>query len=328
VAQAATVHRTLPELQDALFINFGGARRTMPRFWILVLLSAVIAAAGILANSTPTVIGAMIIAPLGTPLLGIALAVVISRGAWLWRSATLALGAAAAVIVVGALLAWIFPELQPLADNGQVTARTSPNVIDLVAAIATGVAGAYGTVRRDVSDVMPGVAIAISLVPPLAVAGITAADGDWNSTFGAFVLFAANVVAMLIAGVTVFALCGYGREARAAPGFRRGPAYAVIATSLLLILVPLGITTARIAQEQVWLDRAATIARPWAAARHYALNDVKFEGSRLDVVIEGTGPAPPTAPLLRALRYQLPSGTDVVLDTVNGSKVLIGQVPS
>jgi uncharacterized membrane protein len=260
--------------------------------------------------------------------MGIALAVVIGRGARLWRSAALALASTAAVIVVGALLAWILPTLQPLADNGQVTARTSPSVIDLVAAVATGVAGAYGSVRRDVSDVMPGVAIAISLVPPLAVVGITAADGDWDSALGAFLLFAANVVALLTAGVIVFALCGYGREARAAPGFRRGPAYAVIAMSLLLILVPLGITTTRIAQEQAWLDRAAAIARPWAAASHYTMDDVSFEGSRLDVAIEGTGPGPPTAPLLRALRDQLPPGTDVVVDTINGSRVLIGQVPS
>jgi uncharacterized membrane protein len=155
LGRAATVRRTLPALQDALFLDLGDTRRKMSRFWILLLLSAVIAAAGILANSTATVIGAMIIAPLGTPLMGIALAVVIGHGPRLWRSAALALGSAVAVILVGAFLAWIFPKLQPLADNGQVTARTSPGIIDLVAAVATGVAGAYGTVRRDVSDVMP-----------------------------------------------------------------------------------------------------------------------------------------------------------------------------
>jgi uncharacterized hydrophobic protein (TIGR00271 family) len=327
LGRAATERRTLPELQDALFLDLGQVRRKMSRFWILLLLSAVIAAAGILANSTATVIGAMIIAPLGTPLMGIALAVVIGRGARLWRSAALALGSTAAVILVGAFLAWIFPKLQPLADNGQVTARISPGIIDLVAAVATGVAGAYGTVRRDVSDVMPGVAIAISLVPPLAVVGITAADGDWNDASGALVLFAANVVAVLIAGTIVLALCGYGRKARAAPGFRRGPAYAVIAISLLLILVPLGITTAQTAREQIWLDRASAIARAWGAADHYALEDVSFQGSQLNVAVEGTGPGPSTAQLLRMLHDQLPSGTAVVLDTLGGSRVLIGHVP-
>jgi uncharacterized hydrophobic protein (TIGR00271 family) len=328
LGQAATVRRTLPELQDALFLDLGQVHRKMSRFWILLLLSAVIAAAGILADSTATVIGAMIIAPLGTPLMGIALAVVIGRGGRLWRSASLALSGAAAVILVGAFLAWIFPKLQPLADNGQVTARTSPGVIDLIAAVATGVAGAYGMARRDVSDVMPGVAIAISLVPPLAVVGITAADGEWNNALGAFVLFAANVVAVLIAGTIVLTLCGYGRRAQAVPGFRRGAAYAVIATSLLLILVPLGITTAQTAQEQIWLDRAATTARAWAAAAHYALQDVSFQGSQLNVVVEGTGPGPSAAQLLRMLRGQVPADTAVVLDKINGSRELIGHVPS
>jgi len=291
------------------------------------MLSAVIAAAGILANSTATVIGAMIVAPLGTPLMGIALAVVIGSASRLWRSAALALGGTVAVILVGALLAWIFPKLQPLADNGQVTARTSPGLIDLVAAVATGVAGAYGIARRDVSAVMPGVAIAISLVPPLAVVGITAADGDWNDALGAFVLFAANVLAIVIAGTVVLTLCGYGHEARAAPSFRRGSAYAVIAASLLLILAPLGVTTAQAAHEQIWLDRASVIARAWAAASNYALQDVSFEGSQLNVVIEGTGPGPPAAQLLGRLRNQLPAGTAVVLDTINGARVMIGHVP-
>jgi uncharacterized hydrophobic protein (TIGR00271 family) len=264
------VRRTLPELQDALFLTIGDVRRKMSRFWILLLLSAVIASAGILANSTAIVIGAMIIAPLGTPLMGIALAIVIGRGGRLWRSTALALGSTAAVILVGAFLAWIFPKLQPLAENGQITARTSPGVIDLVAAVATGVAGAYGVARRDVSDVMPGVAIAISLIPPLAVVGITGADGDWNDALGAF----------------------------------------------------------QSGREQIWLDRAAATARGWAADGHYAFDGVSFQGSQLNVVVEGSGPGPSTGQLLRRLRHQLPPGTAVVLDTINGMRVLIGHVPS
>jgi len=98
--------------------------------------------------------------------------------------------------------------------------------------------------------------------------------------------------------------------------------------SLLLILVPLVFTTTQAAREQVWLDRALAIARPWAARRHYTLDDVKFEGSQLHVVIEGTGPGPSAAQLLRLLHDRLPAGTAVVLDTVHGSKVLIGHVPA
>src|SRR5215510_5716096 len=71
------VRRTLPELQDGLFLYLGDARRKLSRFWILLALAAIIATAGVLASSTATVIGAMIVAPLGTPIMGVALAVVI-----------------------------------------------------------------------------------------------------------------------------------------------------------------------------------------------------------------------------------------------------------
>jgi len=175
---------------------------------------------------------------------------------------------------------------------------------------------------------MPGVAIAIALVPPLAVVGLTGSAGGWGSALGAFVLFASNVVAIVLAGTVVFTLCGYRRDARKEPDFRRSTAYAVIAVSLALILVPLGVTTAQTAREQLWLDRASAVARAWATEHRYSLQDVKFEGSQLNVVIEGAGPNPPSAQLLERLRGQLPAGTAVVLDTINGSMALIGRVPS
>ena len=82
----AGVQRTLPELQEGLFLYLGDVRRKLSRFWILLVLAAIIATAGVLANSTATVIGAMIVAPLGTPIMGVALAVVIGDARRLWRS--------------------------------------------------------------------------------------------------------------------------------------------------------------------------------------------------------------------------------------------------
>jgi uncharacterized membrane protein len=175
---------------------------------------------------------------------------------------------------------------------------------------------------------MPGVAIAISLVPPLAVAGITASDGDWGSAWGALLLFAANVVAMIVAGTVVFTLYGYHRAARRSPGFRKRGAYVVIVASLVAILVPLGLATAQTAREQAALTQAAAAARPWAAGYGYALVDVRFEGPDLDVVIEGTGPGPPGGRLLARLRGQVPAGTPVVVETIAGGLVPVGHVPA
>ncbi len=320
--------RTLPELQDELFLDVGDVSRKLSRFWVLLVLAATIATAGVLTESTATVIGAMIVAPLGTPIMGMGLAVVIGDARRLTRSAALVLGGAVVVVLLAAFLAWILPELQPLATNGQVTSRTSPSVIDLLAAVATGFAGAYGLARKDVSDVMPGVAIAISLVPPLAVVGITAAAGDWGSAWGAFLLFASNVVAMIVAGTILLTLYGYHHEARRAPSFHQRRAYAVIAVSLVLILLPLSLTTAQTAREQLWLTRASATAEAWTAGRGYVLQDVSFEGSDLLVKIEGSGPEPPSSQLLDQLRGQLPAGTPVVVNTVGGDLVSIGRVPA
>jgi len=253
--------------------------------------------------------------------------VVIGDGRRLWSSAALVAGGTAAVILLAAVLSWILPELEPLVTNAQVTARTSPGLIDLITAVATGFAGAYGLARKDVSDVMPGLAIAISLVPPLAVVGITAAAGDWGSAWGAFLLFVSNVVAMIVAGTIVLTVYGYHREARRTPGFRRRAAYAVIAACLALILIPLVLTTAQVAREQVWLERASQAAGPWAGQRGYALEDVSFEGSELNIAIEGSGPLPSGSQLLARLRGQLPAGTPVVVDSTTGGLLPIGDVP-
>lgn len=76
LVRAQGARRTLPELRDELFLDQGEVWRKLSRFWVLLLLSATIATAGILVNSTATVIGAMIVAPLGTPIMGMGLAVV------------------------------------------------------------------------------------------------------------------------------------------------------------------------------------------------------------------------------------------------------------
>ena len=327
LTRIAGTRRTLPELQDELFLDTGEVSRKLSRFWVLLVLAATIATAGILTESTATVIGAMIVAPLGTPIMGMGLAVVTGHARRLTGSAVLVLSGAVAVVLLAAFLAWILPDLQPLASNGQVTSRTSPGVIDLLAAVATGFAGAYGLARKDVSDVMPGVAIAISLVPPLAVVGITAAAGQWGSAWGAFLLFASNVVAMIVAGTILLTLYGYHREAQQAPGFRKRPAYVVIAASLVLILVPLVLTTAQTAREQLWLRRASAAAQAWTAGRGYVLQDVSFEGPDLHVMVEGSGPVPPSSLLLGELRGQLPAGMSVVVNTVTGGLIPIGRVP-
>jgi uncharacterized hydrophobic protein (TIGR00271 family) len=152
------------------------------RFWILLLLAASIAAAGLLNNSVATVIGAMIVAPLMLPIMGLAYGISIGDG----RAILVSIGVGIGGILTAVGVGWGIASLMTSASFdpeqvGQIMSRTAPNLIDMFAALATGVAGAFAVGRKDISDTLPGVAIAISLVPPLANAGILFSVGGPTS---------------------------------------------------------------------------------------------------------------------------------------------------
>jgi len=319
--------RTLEELGEELFFDVGDVGTKRWRFAILLLLAAVIATAGLLADSTATVIGAMIVAPLGVPIIGTALGIVTGQpGRLLASAATVALGASA-VVVIGWLLAAILPDLVPIGSNSQISSRTSANLIDLVAAIATGFAGAYGLARKDISDVMPGVAIAISLVPPLAVVGITAQANDLDSAFGAFQLFASNMLAMIVAGSILFTAYGYAREALGSPGFRKNLAYTIVAVAMILIAVPLTVTTIDTVQGNTTLVEARSIAGDWAEGSNTTVVRTAFLGSELVILVQDVDDVLPSGDLVADLAGAVPSGTPVAIDRVTGQKLELGTVP-
>ena len=107
-------------------------------------------------------------------------------------------------------LGWLLGQLTPVpvvaATNAQVAGRVDPTLGDLIAALATGAVGSFALVRDDVSDTLPGVAIAISLVPPLAVVGLTLESGAPEQALGALLLFLTNFGAILLTGLIVMAI--------------------------------------------------------------------------------------------------------------------------
>jgi uncharacterized membrane protein len=154
---------------------------------------------------------------------------------------------------------WITPE---------ILARTSPRLLDLVVALAAGAAGAFALGREDVSDALPGVAIAVSLVPPLAASGILLADGRPGLAGGAFLLFFTNFVAIVLAGVVVLAVMGYGAVARqVASRAARRTAAVVIAIALGLVIVPLGITSYTVLRDYRLQQQASDALATWLTGR-------------------------------------------------------------
>ena len=198
--------RLSPDRRKVVGVELTEGARLHTGFLVMVGLSCVIAAFGLLANSAAVIIGAMLVAPLMSPIFALALSLV-NGDRRLFNSALVseALGVLLAV-GVAILIGLIVPEMDP---GSEILSRTKPTLFDLAVAVAAGLAGAYAMTRENVSPILPGVAIATALMPPLAVVGLGLAFRDWAVAGGAFVLFAANFVAIFLASALVFILAGF-----------------------------------------------------------------------------------------------------------------------
>ncbi|MGW3480990.1 DUF389 domain-containing protein [Rhodococcus indonesiensis] len=288
----------IERMTATLFLSEGARPRSRrATFWTLLVLASVIASAGVVADSTATVIGAMIVAPLMTPIVGTALAVVLNDHRNLVASALLVAAGAAAVVATGYAVGLLDP-LDVLAENNsQVAGRVAPRLIDLVAALATGAVGAFALVRRDVSDALPGVAIAISLVPPLAVVGLTLESDAPRQAGGALLLFATNVAAIVATGTLVFLFSGVRGAARRAGrevGDLRGLSLLTVVAAVVVVAVPLGLSSARVIRQETLKADVAPVAERWAQEQGWAITDIGFRQSVL--WIEALGPPPEADP--------------------------------
>ncbi|MEV4138929.1 TIGR00341 family protein [Dactylosporangium sp. NPDC049742] len=318
----ASQRKTVGELADQVDLGSGDRASKRSAFWSMLVLSAVIAGAGVLADSTATVIGAMIIAPLARPIMGMALGIATADRRLLLRSAGVVALGLLVVVGVGVIASLAVPGGVNLLANTQVSGRTSPRLADLVAAIATGLAGAVGLSRRDVGDVLPGVAIAISLVPPLAVAGICLGQGELALAAGASVLFASNVLALVLAGTAVFA--GYSDAWQAARVTR---AYATMALLMVLVLVPLGANTAANLLVNAWTNRITAAATDWVAAVPGAeVRTVTIAAHTATIDVLAPQQLPPVGNLLNALHDQVPAGIRIVVNLADGQRIDAGSV--
>ncbi|MEV6250804.1 TIGR00341 family protein [Streptomyces sp. NPDC051742] len=308
-------------MADALFIERAWRSRSSTRFWVLLVLASVIAGAGVVGDSTATVIGAMIVAPLMTPILGSALALVLADRAHLVRSALLVLGGAAAVVLIGMLLGWIVSPPDAFASNSQVASRISPRLIDLLAALATGTVGAFALVRTDISDTLPGVAIAISLVPPLAVTGLLITAHRYHDAGESALLFATNVAAIVATGTVVFLAYGVragAAEAGMAVGRFRGTTLAAVSAVVLLIAVPLTTGTVAVARDRALAADARPVAERWAADRSWQIASVEARNGIVVVGVLGLPPQPAPTALRAALDRNGMRDADLELHLVGG----------
>ncbi len=308
----------LAAFEKKLFIEGQGASRRLTNFFVLLLLATVIATFGLLSSSTATVIGAMIVAPLMGPIMATTAAIVMGQTRRVLRSLALVVVGVIAVIAFSWLLAVIAPAITiSFSNNPELASRISPGIYALLTALGAGAAGAFITSREEIADSMGGVAIAISLVPPLCVVGIGLSQGNMAAAGGALLLFLTNFLAILLAGGITFMVNGLGRVAITSEQTRvRRNALIVVVIGTLLVLVPLTITglgTIRGLQE----DCAATAEiDAWAKGTTHRVVAVQVQGGEVLTTIEGQGDLPPLKPLANELAKTLGRPVVVTLRVV------------
>jgi uncharacterized hydrophobic protein (TIGR00271 family) len=305
-------------VRDTVVFERPGLQVKLVRFWILLILAAAISTYGLLADSVATVIGAMIVAPLMLPIMGLAYSVSIGDGRAILGSIAVGISGSVLAVGVGYVLALIMPAGFDPEQVDQIMIRTAPRLIDLLAALATGLAGSFAISRSDVSDTLPGVAIAISLVPPLANVGILLSADRADLAYGSLLLFVTNYLAILLTGALVFGLMGYPRVAFVGRSRRnKQVAIAVAFTMLLLICVPLGLRSLVAYAQHTAEATAAKETQQWLEGSGYEFVSATWNADREAVVIivAGSGPLPPQAALQGALDGRL-YGRDVALEAV------------
>ncbi|MGF1589946.1 MAG: TIGR00341 family protein [Pleurocapsa sp.] len=184
-------------------------------FHFMLGLSTIIATLGLLANSAAVIIGAMIVAPLMGPIVGMAYSTAMGNRKLLRRSSFTVLKGI--LLTIG--VAWIVTSIIGLETrDAEIMSRVKPTLIDFGIAMAAGAAGAFANTRRSISSAMPGVAIAVALVPPLSVVGIGLAQGEAEIALGALLLFVTNLICIVFFGSLVFLFQSYGNLGRAKKG--------------------------------------------------------------------------------------------------------------
>ena len=318
----------LPKFEAKLFFEGPQRRASLERFTVLLGLSTIIATFGVLSASVATVIGAMIIAPLMTPIMATAAGLVMGDMERAGRSMALVAAGVSGVVGIAWLIGTIHPGIISFNTNSQLASRISPSLADLSVALASGAAGAFAMSRDDIADSLPGVAVSIALVPPLSVVGIALSEGAWLSAWGAMLLFMTNFLSILLAGGGILTLLGLGLAATQELHTRaRRQAFVYIAIGILLVAIPLGLTSITVAKESFAEYKTRHLTQEWLSRTDFDIVNIEADGDQIKVIINGDGEPPPLRQLGTDLRSTLNPRVMVRLRVVPSQKLVFPETP-
>ena len=165
---------------------------------VILMCAIFIASIGLNMNSTAVIIGAMLISPLMTPIVGLGFGLAIFDTRLIKQSLEVLFTQVLVSLLVSTLYFWISPLSYA---SSELIARTSPTIWDVLIAIAGGIAGVIGSRKKEANNIVPGVAIATALMPPICTAGYGLANGNVRFVFGALYLFSINCVFIMLTNI-------------------------------------------------------------------------------------------------------------------------------
>lgn len=248
-----------------LFLNLRDSAKTSTAFIILMILSTLLASTGLFLNSASVIIGAMILAPLMSPIISLSMGIVRSDHSLIQTSMKTLLFGLLVALSCAALFALVTPlhTITPEMDS-----RLHPSLLDLMVALLSGVAGAYANAKEEIAKSLAGVAIAVALVPPLAVTGIGIGWMHPEMVWGASLLFLTNLIGIMLAASITFLTLGF------APVSRARKALLLSLSLSLLIAIPLGFSFQAMVQKNNMLTAVSALGSQYPEDGEFEVRDV------------------------------------------------------
>ena len=228
-------HDLFPALRDDARIN--------GIYLVLMVLSTMLATVGLYLSSASVIIGAMLLAPLMAPIVSMAMGILRGDIELFRKSIVKIVVGIIIALLSSALITFLFPH-KPVTD--EMLARLNPTLLDLAVAIISGIAAAYSKSFREIIQSLAGVAIAVALVPPLAVAGIGIGRLDFHFFYQAYLLFSTNLVGIIIAATFTFRVLGFSAVVRSKRSLL------IVFVFLALISIPLYLSYSRIVEDRIF----------------------------------------------------------------------------
>ncbi len=255
----------------ALFINLREESKLSSTFMTLLILATMIATFGLYINSASVIIGAMLLAPLMQPIVGVSMGL-LRQDISLLSSGAKSVGVGVlAVLFTSMFIALLLP-IESL--TSEMNGRLSPTILDMFVAIVSGIAAAYAKSNEKIIGSLAGVAIAVALVPPIAVAGVGLGWGEWSMFNSAFLLFITNLVGIVLAASLTFLMLGFSPVSVA----KKGIFYAMILVAI--VSVPLYISFTKM-EHDIEVQKILTAFEATVGEKVIHLRNIEIQGKEV-----------------------------------------------